>query len=199
MWKCPKCAEALEDNFDACWHCGSLRDRTPAIDAPIQSLEDDNANEKDAASVDGREDQESTTSDEEATPDGTPARRKSVKHDGPRHFLAHGLVLVFRGFALLTAGLGAWMIVDATTAYRSVTADSDRWNMMAAEHRQFNQAASKAAFTALCTAVISTLAVVSVSLAFAEGLRLGLLIEQNTRPTRPRRDRKDDHRKQRDR
>ncbi len=26
MWKCPKCKEQCEDNFDSCWSCGTGRD-----------------------------------------------------------------------------------------------------------------------------------------------------------------------------
>jgi len=26
MWKCKKCAEKIEDEFDACWSCGTDRD-----------------------------------------------------------------------------------------------------------------------------------------------------------------------------
>ncbi len=28
MWKCSKCEELVEDNFDACWNCGTLVDGT---------------------------------------------------------------------------------------------------------------------------------------------------------------------------
>ena len=29
MWKCSKCKEESEDNFDSCWSCGTARDGTP--------------------------------------------------------------------------------------------------------------------------------------------------------------------------
>ena len=29
MWKCPKCKEDCEDNFDSCWSCGTGRDGSP--------------------------------------------------------------------------------------------------------------------------------------------------------------------------
>jgi hypothetical protein len=29
MWKCPKCKEESEDNFDSCWSCGTARDGAP--------------------------------------------------------------------------------------------------------------------------------------------------------------------------
>ncbi len=29
MWKCQKCKEECEDNFDSCWSCGTGRDGTP--------------------------------------------------------------------------------------------------------------------------------------------------------------------------
>ena len=28
MWSCPKCGESIEDNFDACWNCGTGQDGT---------------------------------------------------------------------------------------------------------------------------------------------------------------------------
>ena len=28
MWQCVKCREQLEDDFDACWNCGTSRDGT---------------------------------------------------------------------------------------------------------------------------------------------------------------------------
>ena len=28
MWKCPKCHESVEDDFDVCWSCGTARDGT---------------------------------------------------------------------------------------------------------------------------------------------------------------------------
>jgi hypothetical protein len=30
MWTCVKCAENLDDEFDACWRCGSSRDGEPS-------------------------------------------------------------------------------------------------------------------------------------------------------------------------
>jgi len=32
MWKCPKCKEESEDNFDSCWSCGTARDGAPAAE-----------------------------------------------------------------------------------------------------------------------------------------------------------------------
>ena len=32
MWKCPKCAEECEDNFDRCWSCGTGRDGSPSAE-----------------------------------------------------------------------------------------------------------------------------------------------------------------------
>lgn len=29
MWQCVKCREELEDSFDACWRCGTLKDSLP--------------------------------------------------------------------------------------------------------------------------------------------------------------------------
>lgn len=29
MWNCEECSEAIEDNFSACWNCGTARDGTP--------------------------------------------------------------------------------------------------------------------------------------------------------------------------
>jgi len=41
MWQCPKCRETIDDNFDACWNCGTNREGTPAADSSRQ--EDDRA------------------------------------------------------------------------------------------------------------------------------------------------------------
>jgi hypothetical protein len=30
-WKCPKCAEMSEPQFDSCWKCGSVRKDDPAV------------------------------------------------------------------------------------------------------------------------------------------------------------------------
>ena len=30
MWKCTKCGEQNESNFDCCWKCGTYRDGSPA-------------------------------------------------------------------------------------------------------------------------------------------------------------------------
>jgi hypothetical protein len=32
MWKCPKCKEECEDNFDSCWSCGTGRDGSPSAE-----------------------------------------------------------------------------------------------------------------------------------------------------------------------
>jgi hypothetical protein len=32
MWKCPKCKEECEDNFDSCWSCGTGRDGAPPVE-----------------------------------------------------------------------------------------------------------------------------------------------------------------------
>jgi hypothetical protein len=29
MWKCKKCGKQIEDNFDACWKCGTGKDGSP--------------------------------------------------------------------------------------------------------------------------------------------------------------------------
>ena len=29
MWNCEECSEAIDENFDACWNCGTARDGTP--------------------------------------------------------------------------------------------------------------------------------------------------------------------------
>jgi len=31
VWNCSKCAETIEDTFDACWNCGTSRDGSPDI------------------------------------------------------------------------------------------------------------------------------------------------------------------------
>ena len=32
MWRCPSCGEPIDDEFDACWNCGTLQDGTPNLD-----------------------------------------------------------------------------------------------------------------------------------------------------------------------
>jgi hypothetical protein len=31
MWRCPSCAEEVEDGFDVCWNCGTSNDGTPDL------------------------------------------------------------------------------------------------------------------------------------------------------------------------
>jgi hypothetical protein len=40
MWKCPGCGEAIEDQFDQCWHCDRPKPENPvAVDTPPQSAD----------------------------------------------------------------------------------------------------------------------------------------------------------------
>ena len=32
MWRCPNCSEPIDDQFDACWKCGTAQEGTPAAD-----------------------------------------------------------------------------------------------------------------------------------------------------------------------
>ena len=32
MWQCPNCGEPIDDEFDACWKCGTAQDGTPAAE-----------------------------------------------------------------------------------------------------------------------------------------------------------------------
>ncbi len=32
MWQCPNCGEQIDDEFDACWKCGTAQDGTRAAD-----------------------------------------------------------------------------------------------------------------------------------------------------------------------
>jgi hypothetical protein len=36
MWKCPKCGECLEDQFDSCWKCAEQPDSPPPL--PLERL-----------------------------------------------------------------------------------------------------------------------------------------------------------------
>lgn len=48
MWNCEECSEAIEDNFAACWNCGTARDGTPDPDFQRESgsdIQDDTADE----------------------------------------------------------------------------------------------------------------------------------------------------------
>lgn len=35
MWKCKKCGERIEDNFEACWKCGTGKDGAPPLDQKV--------------------------------------------------------------------------------------------------------------------------------------------------------------------
>lgn len=37
MWRCPHCAEKIEDDFDVCWSCGTARDGV--LDPTFQSAD----------------------------------------------------------------------------------------------------------------------------------------------------------------
>lgn len=39
MWKCKKCSEQIEDNFDSCWNCGYSCDGLPPTESTIISNE----------------------------------------------------------------------------------------------------------------------------------------------------------------
>jgi hypothetical protein len=43
MWRCAKCAETLEDQYGACWSCGSLRpkENLPVLHERSNSYEDE--------------------------------------------------------------------------------------------------------------------------------------------------------------
>ena len=38
MWKCPKCKEVCEDNFDSCWNCSTARDHLPTADQDAPAI-----------------------------------------------------------------------------------------------------------------------------------------------------------------
>src|SRR5665213_831482 len=33
-WKCPKCGEEVEEQFDQCWNCGTEKPETPSAQSP---------------------------------------------------------------------------------------------------------------------------------------------------------------------
>ncbi len=49
MWKCLKCREKLNDSFDLCWNCGTLRDGTE--DPTFQAVGESSAEPSDDGSV----------------------------------------------------------------------------------------------------------------------------------------------------
>ena len=40
MWKCKKCAEKIEDEFDACWSCGTDKDGKLIDNDVVQKIKD---------------------------------------------------------------------------------------------------------------------------------------------------------------
>jgi len=45
MWKCKSCGEQLEDQFGACWKCGSSRDESPQQTPGFETLAEELASE----------------------------------------------------------------------------------------------------------------------------------------------------------
>jgi hypothetical protein len=45
MWKCTKCSEQIEDNFDSCWNCGITKEGQK-----LQHLNDETKYHRDVSS-----------------------------------------------------------------------------------------------------------------------------------------------------
>jgi hypothetical protein len=172
MWQCLKCREKIEDSFDVCWRCGTSKEGV--ADPQFQTEQTGDAGEAPAKGVAGGG---------AAAP--TAGAFAAAPPDGAEmgHWIARGLVLVLRCLALLAAVWGVIHIADAVEVYRAAleAIKQARANQVGAE--RLAQEAESAAAKAVFTAVITVVAVVAVLLALAEGLRLAVLIEWNTRKT----------------
>jgi hypothetical protein len=97
MWHCSQCGEAIPDNFDVCWHCGTHRDGTAAND--FQAEPDD------PSVPDPRPD--SSESDQaiggERTTNGRPERALTQRDLGEVLLRVLGVLLAARG---IIAGVG---------------------------------------------------------------------------------------------
>jgi hypothetical protein len=65
MWKCKKCKEQVEDQFDACWNCGTNRNSAVNINEESENEKLEYKKEKEESKVSNKENKElfSSTSD----------------------------------------------------------------------------------------------------------------------------------------
>jgi hypothetical protein len=169
MWQCAKCREQVEENFETCWNCGTSREGVEDPAFQREPSEDVSADPKSVAVGRG-----APTSNQGSGPALTPDALSS-------HLLARGLVWILRGLAVLAAIWGLINLVHAMEASRAVRETSKHLRDFTDDSARLTQAAEKAGTIAVLTALVSATALVAVLLALAEGLRLCILIEGNTR------------------
>jgi hypothetical protein len=170
MWQCKKCREKLEDSFDVCWNCGTSKE---GVEDP--GFRREGTGEDTAVRAGMAGDRAATAPPEVAPP---AMARDSV---GTDHLLARGLVWGLRGLAFIAALWGLINIGNAIESSRVAGEGSKQFRAVPGDPEQVAKAAERAGTTGVFTAVIFAVALVAVLLALAEGLRLCLLIEGNTR------------------
>jgi hypothetical protein len=111
-------------------------------------------------------------------PTGTPASA-----DMSQFLMARGLVLVLRALAVLAALWGLMSVVSASRAAHAAAQAAKASGGMAVPQNTVAQAADRAGAMAVFTAALVGLMLVAVPLVLAEGLRLAITIEGNTRKT----------------
>jgi len=171
MWNCAKCREEIEDSFDACWRCGTTKD----------GVEDPHFLAKQSEAFTAAK----PIAKDHSNPSAT------VAHDTrSRYRLASILIWVLRGLAFLAL---IWGIISFSNALDSSRVANEalrkvRHEFQGPEGEQLNverafRATAAAASTAVMTAMLLTVCLMTVLLATAEGLRLCIQIERNTRAT----------------
>jgi hypothetical protein len=101
----------------------------------------------------------------------------------PQFLMARGLVLVLRALAVLAALWGLMSVVSASRAAHAAAQAAKASGGMAVPPNAVAQAAERAGAMAVFTAALVGLMLVAVPLVLAEGLRLAITIEGNTRKT----------------
>jgi hypothetical protein len=170
MWQCGKCREKVEDNFDVCWNCGTSKE---GVEDPGFQRE---GTGEDTAVRSGMAGARAATVPPEVAP---PAM--AGESAGGDHLLARGLIWGLRGLAVLAALWGLINIGSAMEASRVAGEAAKQFRGFPGDPEQAAKAAERAGATAVFTVVIFAFALVAVLLALAEGLRLCILIEGNTR------------------
>jgi hypothetical protein len=105
----------------------------------------------------------------------------TAPQEANEHLVAHGLVWVLRGIALLAAIWGLIDIGNALEASRVAREAAKKAQAGLGGPDQGTKPAEAATTGGVFKAVISTSTLVAAFLAFAEVLRLGILVENNTR------------------
>jgi hypothetical protein len=179
MWQCGKCTEKVEDNFDLCWNCGTSKEGV-----------EDPAFKREGTGVDTSV--RKGVAADRAAPSEAPPPAVTLASPGAAHLLARGLVWGLRGLALVAAIWGLLNLINAMEASRVANELVKQFQAfpgnpepLAKFEQNLKAAAARQAAVAVFTAVILAVALVAVLLALAEGLRLCILIEGNTRMAGP--------------